>query len=239
MERVSIILAGLLVGVGAALAGFFIGDGFEAGREPVRSVTVRGLAEREVRADLAEWPLQITAADDDLQTARRRVEQDLTALTAFATEAGLPAGEVIRQRLQVVDQAAERYRQGPITGGRYIITQTVLIRSAQVDLVEQLSRRTSELVERGVVVQDQGPSFVFTALSEIKPEMIAAATRDARSGAEQFAEDSGSRVGDILSASQGYFSISPLIEANPYASPGEQVEKKVRVVTTIDFRIED
>ncbi len=237
--RASIIVGSLLVGLGAALAGLFIGQGYEAGRDPVRRVTVRGLSERAVRADLAEWPLQITAAGDDLSATQEEVEADVAAVLAFVTEGGIAAEDVIRQRLQVVDQAAQPYRQGPITGGRYIITQTLLIRSRAVDLVESLSRRTSQLVGRGVVVQDQGPQYVFTGLTEIKPPMIAEATRDARAGAERFAADSGAEVGPILTASQGYFSIGPLIEANPYASGAGQIDKKVRVVTTVDFQLVD
>jgi hypothetical protein len=238
MGRIAIVLAGLLVGLGLAAAGYLVGEGFAEAREPVRRVTVRGLSEREVRADMAEWPLQLTAASDDLQAAARMIDEDVKTLTAFAGEAGVPAADVVRGRVQVTDQSADPYRQGGYTGPRYVVSQSVLIRSGEVAGVEALSRRTSDLIARGVVVQDnQGPSFVYTRLAEVKPEMIAEATRDARAAAEQFAEDSGAEVGAILNATQGYFSISPLIETNPYASPGEQVDKKVRVVTTVDFEL--
>ena len=232
----TLLAAGLLAG-GLALAGHLVGEGIQEGTEPVRQVTVRGLAEREVRADVAEWPINLVASGDDLQAVSRRLEADLAALTAFLTEGGLPPGDVIRQRLTVSEN--QPYGQGP-PPPRYTINQTVLVRSREVSVVEAISRRTAGLIAAGVVIQDyQGPQYVFTDLTAIKPEMIAEATRDARAAAERFAGDSGAEVGAILRASQGYFEITPLIQASQYASPGEQVDKKVRVVTTIDFELDD
>ena len=238
MANIGTIIAGGLVAAGLALAGWLVGEGVREGAGPVRQVTVRGLSEREVRADVAEWTVQLQAADDDLGAALGAVERDLSALTAFATEAGLAAEDVTRGRLNVSQPGSEPYRQGP-PPPRYAITQSATIRSDEVALVEALSRRTADLVARGVLIQDyQGPQFVFTDLTAIKPAMIAEATRDARAAAEQFAEDSGAEVGAILRASQGYFEITPLLQTGPYAQPGEQVDKKVRVVTTIDFELE-
>ncbi|HZM17619.1 MAG TPA: SIMPL domain-containing protein, partial [Candidatus Krumholzibacteria bacterium] len=92
-----------------------------------------------------------------------------------------------------------------------------------------------ELVRRGVVLNDLGgPVFVFTKLNEIKPDMIAAATRNARESAEQFAADSRSRIGGIHRATQGLFQILPRDESQA-VSEQSQVEKKVRVVTTMEY----
>ena len=237
MSSLPTLLAAALVAGGIGLAGYLVGEGIEEGTAPVRQVTVRGLAEREVRADVAEWPISLVASGDDLQAANQRMERDVQALTRFLTEGGLLSDDVIRQRLTVSENT--HYGNGP-RPPRYTINQTVVVRSRRVELVEAISRRTADLIAAGVVVQDYaGPSFVFTDLGSIKPEMIAEATRDARAAAEQFAEDSGAEVGGILRASQGYFTISPLVQANQYASGGEQVDKKVRVVTTIDFELDD
>ena len=239
MRTTGTIVAGALVALGLAAAGYLVGEGVREGTGPVRKVTVRGLSEREVRADIAEWTIQLQAANDELGVALTSIEDDLAAVTRFATEGGLPEGEVMRGRLSVTQQPRDPYANGP-PPPRYLLTQSVTLRSSEVALVEALSRRTADLVARGVLLQDyQGPQFVFTGLTAIKPEMIAEATRDARAAAEQFAEDSGAGVGDILAASQGYFDVSPLLQTNPYASPGEQVDKKVRVVTTVDFELTD
>ncbi|MEM8988761.1 MAG: SIMPL domain-containing protein, partial [Pseudomonadota bacterium] len=234
------IIGGFLVAAGLALAGFFVGDGFLEGRKETRYVTVKGLAERQVRADVANWPLRFTAAGNELSEVQAKIEADTAAISEFLTDGGVPAADVRPQRLEVVDQLAQQYRSGPIQGNRFIITQTVLVRSSKVDTVEALSRQTGELVKRGVILSDMaGPRYSFTALNDIKPAMIAEATRNARDSAEQFAADSGSDVGAILRANQGYFQILALV--NDMYGQGEagQADKVVRVVTTIDYLLED
>ena len=108
-----------------------------------------------------------------------------------------------------------------------------------VDLVAELNRRMGELVKRGVVLSDMGgPSYVYTQLNEIKPSMIAEATRNARKSAEQFAADSGSRIGKIRRARQGVFVVLPRDPA-PGIDEGSQLDKTLRVVSTIDYYLED
>ena len=111
----------------------------------------------------------------------------------------------------------------------------MLVRTEAIDAVKQAMPRVGELISQGVVLSpnyNYRTEFLFTELEDIKPEMIAAATADARKAAKQFAQDSGSRVGAIRSASQGYFSISDLDSYTPDI-------KRVRVVTTIDYALED
>jgi len=240
-QLASSVVSGALIAAGLIVGGYFIGDGFLKGRQAERYVTVKGLSEREVKADIATWPLRFTATGDDLASVQAKIEQDADALLAFLRQRGLPAEDAALQRLEVVDLLAQQYRSGPIEGNRFIITQTVLVRTPAVDLVETLSRDMGALVKAGVVLSDQmGPTYAFTGLNDIKPEMIAEATRNARGSAEQFAADSGSTVGSILRANQGVFQILPLAPADQFGM-GEagQIEKKVRVVATVDYLLDD
>ncbi|MEL7028601.1 MAG: SIMPL domain-containing protein [Pseudomonadota bacterium] len=237
----AVMIAGLLVAIGVGIGGYFVGDGFYEGRQSARYVTVKGLAERPVKADVATWPLRFTATGDDLGSAQAKIEADARALLAFLAERGLPAADAKLQRLEVVDQLAQQYRSGPLQGNRFIITQTVLVRTEAVDLVASLSRDLGELVKSGIVLQDQmGPTYAFTGLNDIKPEMIAEATRNARDSAERFAADSGSSVGSILRANQGVFQILPLVQGEMYGvGEAGQIDKKVRVVATVDYLLDD
>ena len=161
-------------------------------------------------------------------------------ITPSLTDGGLPLEDVYPQRLEVVDQLAQQYRAGPIQGNRFIITRTLLVRSDDVRKVEELSGNTGAIVKDGVIISDAtGPSYSFTKLNEIKPEMIAEATKDARASAERFAADSNSDVGAILKANQGYFQILPLVADMYGGGESGQIEKIVRVVTTIDYLLED
>jgi hypothetical protein len=228
-----------LISLGLIVGGYFIGDGFEEGRSDPHFVTAKGLAERIVRADLAIWPLRFTATGNDLAAVQAQIDQDVEAIRGFLIERGLPEEAIEPQRVEVTDLLAQPYRPEGALENRFIIAQTILVRTDRVDLVEALNRVTGELVRRGIVLQDTGgPTYLFTRLNEIKTEMIAEATRAARATAEQFAEDADSGIAGIRQANQGIFQILPRDEAPGLMEPS-QVDKKVRVVSTIDYLLDD
>jgi len=144
----------------------------------------------------------------------------------------------------VTDAATNQYGNGERAGARYVIHQTVVVRSLKPDLVLAASQRVGDLVSAGVVLSscgdygNGGPTFVFTGLNKLKPQMIAEATARARESAEQFAKDSHSDIGGIRSASQGVFEILPRDQAQGI-SEASQITKTVRVVSTIDYSLKN
>lgn len=235
-------LAALLLAAGIAVAGWFVGDGFLEGRKGDRFVTVKGLAEREVKADLAVWPLRFVATGNDLAAVQRKIQNDAAQMRDFLAASGFPPEAFETQSLQVIDRLAQQYQQGQVES-RFIIAQTITLRSGDVDRVAGLAGRLGELVAAGLVLSDEnqwnaGPTYVFTGLNDLKPEMIAEATASARTGAEQFAADSGSRVGAIRRASQGVFQILARDDI-PGVQQEKEIHKTVRVVSTIEYLLED
>ncbi|MEQ9138621.1 MAG: SIMPL domain-containing protein [Thalassobaculum sp.] len=235
LRHITTLVAAILIAVGIAAAGKFAGDGFRMGRAADRYVTVKGLAERTVTADLAVWPIRVTATGSDLGAVQAKVDQSVDALTVFLVGEGLPKDTLERGRVEVNDLMATPYRQEGADKARYIIAQTVTVRSPEVEKIRAASARSGELVKLGVVFGDSGgPTYAFTGLNAIKPEMIAEATRAARAGAEQFAADSGSSVGAIRQANQGVFTIGPRAGVGAALADAE-IDKLVRVVSTIEF----
>lgn len=236
------IAAAAILAVGAFLGALAIGQGLRHLRTGDRYVTVKGVAEQEVEADLALWPIRFTAADDDLATAQKRIQESHAEVLAFLSRHGVDADRVRVQGIEVTDVNANPYRSGPVTT-RYIIQQALMVRSADPGVVEWASQEVGELVARGVVLGAQqgpesGPTYLFTRLTALKPGMVAGATADARAAAEQFAADSGSRVGAIRHASQGVFQILARDPA-PGISESSQRHKTVRVVSTVEYFLED
>jgi hypothetical protein len=234
--------AALLLGAGIALSGWFVGDGFLQGRKGDRFVSVKGLAEREVKADLAVWPLRFVATGNDLGAVQQQIVRDAGLMRDFLAASGFAPEAFESQSLQVVDRLAQQYQQGQVES-RFIIAQTITLRSADVDRVAGLTGRLGELVAAGLVLSDEnqwnaGPTYVFTGLNALKPAMIAEATASARAGAEQFAADSGSRVGGIRRASQGVFQILARDDI-PGLQQEKEIHKMVRVVSTLDYLLED
>jgi hypothetical protein len=233
------LLGAIILGLGLASAGFLIGRGFERGRAADRYVTVKGLAEAFVTADLAVWPLRVTATGDDLGRVQDQIDAALATVTAFLTQQGIEPDAIQPQRVEVTDLLAQPYRPEGVGDNRFILAQTAIVRTDHVDLVARLNRDTGELIKSGVVLADAGgPTYLFTRLNEIKPEMLAEATRNARVSAEQFAADSGSAIADIRRASQGLFEILARDPAPGLFEPN-QIDKKVRVVSTIEYRLRD
>ena len=233
----SLLLPALLVAAGLATAGFLVGRGFAMMRTADRTVSVKGVSEREAKADLAIWPLRLMASNDDLGAASRTLEKSVEAVRAFlvANQLDGTAAEITVQEFVVQDQ-----RSMGAMGERYVIRQTLVVRSPRVDLVQQASQRVPELVRQGVVLSSGqeygggGPTFVFTKLNDFKPAMIAEATALAREGAEQFAKDSRSALSGIRTASQGFFEILPRDQAAGI-NEESQVNKRLRVVTTVTY----
>jgi hypothetical protein len=228
-----------LVAAGLVLGGFFVGRGFTEARLADRYVTVKGVAEREVEADLAVWNIQFTSGGNDLAAVQRTIARNVELTLDFLERYGISRQQASVAGLRVVDVAANPYQQGPTTS-RYSITQTIVVRSEEPRVVEEASQAVSELVEAGVVlVSGQeygpgGPTYIFRGLNDIKPQMIAEATARAREAASEFAADSDSRLGGIRRANQGVFQILP---RDPAPGVGEQnrIEKTVRIVSTVEY----
>jgi uncharacterized protein len=235
------LLLGLFICIGLSVAGLAVNHGLTRFKSSEKSVSVKGLAEKEVVADLALWSLRFATTGNDLTALQNKIENDAGIISAFLIKQGFKAEDITPQRLEVVDLLANQYRGNGAETNRFIISGTLLLRSNDVERVEKASSQTGELVKKGVVLDNSNtsyniPYYLFTKLNDIKPEMIAQATRNARDAAQQFAKDSGSTLGDIRTASQGYFSILPRNQIPGVEEPTQKL-KTVRIVTTIDYSL--
>jgi hypothetical protein len=232
----------IVLAAAISLSGFLVGNGFARGRESEHYVSVKGVAEQEVRADLAIWPIRVVGVGDDLATANGKLVASVAGVRKFLARHGVDTSQVQLTAFTVNDAEASEFG-GQRRASRYLIKQTLLVRSNQPDKVLAASQQVSELAAIGVAISSgsseygygaDGPSFVYTGLNQLKPMMIAEATARAREAGEQFAKDSRTRLGEIKRANQGIFEILPRDQA-PGLSEGSQIAKTVRVVSTIDY----
>jgi uncharacterized protein len=220
--------AGVLA-VGMIAGGYLLGNGLVRAKDADRSVTVRGLAEKDVTADLATWTIAYSANAGDLASAQASIDRDSAAIGAFFKELGFPD-----DALQPTGVNVSQYSQDGVP--TFTVRQRMSLRTNDIERAERAVKRQFELVRRGVVLEEgSGMSYNYTKLNDIKPEMVAEATKDARRAAEQFAEDSGTGVGGIKSATQGYFEITSRDGDSEGWGVSDSPFKKVRVVTTVDF----
>lgn len=221
-----------IASAGMVVGGYLLGDGLLRAKEAERSVTVRGLAERDVTADLATWTISYSASSTSLAEAQGKVRADTASIEAFFDRLGFPD-----EALQPTGANVSSFTNEGIT--TYTVRQRLALRTDDIARAQKAVAQQFDLVGRGVFLEEgSAMSYAFTRLNDIKPEMVAEATKDARAAAQQFATDSGAKVGAIKDATQGYFTI----EARDGDSGGWGVSdspyKKVRVVTTVNFSLD-
>ena len=233
----------VILAVGLALAGLLVGLGFARARSADRFVTVKGIAEREVTADVAVWPLRLVTAGNDLGGAHAELQRHVGRVREFLEGQGIDTSQISLQGFVVTDALANPYAQSERVASRYVIRQTVLVRSSDPQRVLDASQRVAELVNAGVVISSGeeygpgGPTFIFTQLNALKPEMLAESTARARESAQQFARDAQSGLGSIRRANQGVFEILPRAPG-PGMTEESQLLKTVRVVSTVEYFLE-
>ncbi len=218
---------------GLTASGYVLGDGLRRSKAAERSVTVRGVSERDVTADLATWSVDFSNQGDDLGPVQASVDRQARAVRGFFARAGFPADAITDSNVSVSREQARDDLPEKLT-----VRRTIQLRTNDVMKARAAFARQSELLRDGVELSGSSITYTFTRLNNLKTGMIAEANKNARNSAEQFARDSGASVGRIKTASQGYFSVG--------ARDGEQCEgcdsgggtspfQKVRVVTTIDY----
>jgi hypothetical protein len=234
---VALIIACLLLSLGVYGAGWHIAQSLVKMRLADRVVSIRGVAERNVTADTVTWTLHYTASGDTLNDVVTKIEQDTVTVMAFLREKGFTDADIIPATVNVTDLLAQPYRSGDVSSNRFIMNASVQVRSDKVDAALVASRATTELIKAGVLLTDtHGLSFRFTQLNAIKPPMLVEATMAAREAAAEFVQTSGAELGALKSARQGLFTIDG-VDDNLMQT--QQVDKVVRVVTTLEYYLAD
>lgn len=221
----------LLLSLGLAVLGQFVYRGLDSLGDRERVVAVRGLAEREVKADRVIWPVVYKTTGNDLPALYGQLNDVSAKIRTFLVENGIPATDISTGAPEIVDLRADRYNTNRVAD-RYNVTLVTTVVTGKVDAARSLMSRMGELLKSGIAISanDYGNQvqYEFNGLNAIKPAMIEEATHNARKAAEQFAKDSESELGKIKSASQGLFTVSDRDSYTPYV-------KRVRVVTTVNF----
>lgn len=226
----------------------FIGRALQRFKMDDRSVSVKGLSEREVKADLVVWNIQTRVVYDNLVEGTNKIEEAKKKVVDFLIQNQIKNEEIITEGISVIDKRANQYDNNQqINTPRYLVSQIIQVRSNNVDLVQKVSRMTGELLQAGVVISNNeygaNPiQYYFTKLNDIKPEMISEATQKAREAAQKFATENNASIDCLKRATQGLFTI---VDRTASLSQGEggfasstiDIFKNVRVVISAEYSI--
>ena len=226
--------AGLFIAAGMMLAGYFVSQTLYNAKVALNTAEVKGLAERQVSADRANWEIRYTvtgASRNELPELYKKAEQQQQTIVALLAEAGFAEGEI---DLGVLDYSSREFRDETqkLVDQKHMLTGTIAVDTDKVALVSTVRSRTNKLMAQGIDLENRAPRYRFTQLNAVKPEMLREATKNARLAANEFADNAGVTVGGIRNARQGGFIVR---DAGEEYGDTKKVEKDVRVVTTITF----
>ena len=237
-SQYGLIILGAFLAVGLAVSGYFVGQTMYNAKVAINTAFVKGLAERRVEADTANWLLRYTVMGKNKSEQAgmyEEAEKIKNKIIEILKKDGFADTEI---KPGVIHYSHKEYRdrQQNIVDQKYILVGDINIESKNVRLVEKERTKINSLIAQGYDITNYAPTYLFTKLNEIKPEMLKEATKNARLAANEFAKNAGVEVGRIRNARQGGFSIRDV--GSEYEDT-EKIEKMVRVVTSIEFYLTD
>ena len=232
------IISASILAVGIIVLGFTLKAGIDDFVNKDRVVSVKGLAEKEVMANNVHWDLKLRESGNDLKALYDKLAHKEDVVKSFLTSNGIAEDDIHVGATLVIDRQTEvySYEEGKID--RYIVKLTISVSSKDVKTVQAVAARQGELLSQGVALasdnyDERCPiSYYYDGFSDVKPEMMKEAIANAQKTAEQFAENSNSKLNKIITADQGQFSINPIDDNIPY-------KMNIRVVTTITYSLKD
>ncbi len=230
MDKNNGYLSGVFIAIGLIVMGLILSSAVIKVKEMEKTVSVKGLAEREVMADVAIYPIQFEVADNNPLSLYKKITSSSDIVVNFLKNNGFDDSEISITSPEIVDNFAKDYNSN--SRFRYTGKVVVTLYTNKVKKVIKLGKKLFKLSEKGVMASNLNyqTTYLYTKLNTIKPAMIEKATKNAKKAAEKFAHDSNSELNGIKTAKQGYFSINNRDTNTPYI-------KKIRVVTNIVYYI--
>ncbi|MCJ8325173.1 MAG: SIMPL domain-containing protein [Hyphomicrobiales bacterium] len=238
INMMAVVLAAGLLGAGIATSGYFISSTIYKSNIGINTAEAKGLAERRVTSNRANWEISFNVnagANVVIKNLYARFEDHQKIIIDELKKAGFSDDEIT---IGAADYYGRVFRDDnqQIVDRSYSLTGLVSIATTNVPLVAKARVNVGKLIAQGISLDNRSPTYQFTNLNAIKPEMLKEATENARIAAATFAENVGAKVGGIRSARQGGFNIT---DAGAEYGDRNKIEKNVRVVTTVTFYIEN
>ena len=237
----------LLIGaVTVLLAALILSNAYKYKFKQNETITVTGLAEKDFLSDQIVWSGSYSRKSMDLKNAYALLKQDERDLKTYFSNKGVNANEIVFSSVSIEKEYTSRFnKEGNITGNDfagYKLTQTVTIDSKDLEKVEKISREVTELIEQGIEFYSSSPSYYYSKLSELKIDLLAKASADAKLRAETIAKNSGSSLGAIKNANMGIFQITGKNSNEDYSYGGafntSSKTKTASITIKIDYAVD-
>lgn len=231
----------IIVAIAMIITALILSNAFLNRNKHSHAISVTGLGKKDFSSDLIVWNGSFSRRSAELKAAYSELDSNRGVIRKYLISKGIKSAEIIfsavsisKDYQEVTDNAG--YRRSVFVG--YLLSQNVQVESKEVDKIEWVSRQVSELINSGVEFYSQSPEYYYTRLAELKVEMIAEATKDARRRAEKIAENAGGELGKVKSASMGVFQIIAQNSSEDFSWGGSFNTTAKKKTATITMRLE-
>lgn len=237
-------ISAIIFGAAIIIAAYFLGNAYVDRANPAQIISVTGSGNKNFTSDLIVWEGQFSTNNTNLKAAFEQVNNDKEIVRAYLVSKGIAESNIIFNSVQTNEERDNQYENGNYVGSifrGYRLNQTVQIESQNVELIEGVSREITELLNKGVQFNSYQPRYYYTQLADLKIEMISKATEDARVRAESIAENSGSGLGDLISAQMGVFQITGQNSGEDFSWGGsfntDSKKKTASITMRLDYKV--
>lgn len=228
-----ILAVGLLASVSVATYGFV------RSRTQANTITVTGSAKKQIKSDYVTWKGSFSRQSGSLSEAYSKLQGDLVIVKDYLNKAGISEKDYtvssVNTQVNYV-MLSNGYMSSQVDS--YRLSQDIELRSGDIDGITKISRESTKLIQDGVQFQSNAPMYFYTKIADLKVDMLALATKDARSRAEKIAENAGAELMSLKTAKMGVFQITP-INSNEVTDYGindtSSIEKEIMSVVNCTF----
>ncbi len=210
MKNKAVVIA-IIASIGLFLAAIAVGVSFYQTKKPQKTISVVGLAEKDFTSDLIVWEFNYSAAASDMKEAYTLLKGQNEIVKTYLKNAGIPEKEIDFKKITtgpVYNSYYDDKGNWHQTQTGYKANQVVRIESRDIEKIEALTRDIAQLYDQNIMIENDNPEYYYTKLSDLKLEMLAAASQDAKNRAETITKNAGAKLGDLKSANMGVFQIT-------------------------------
>jgi len=243
LRNSQIIILGICIAVATIISSVILSQGFLKVMKFTREqITVTGSAQKDIKSDYIVWKGTFSVREADLKTGYKKLSENLEAVKKYLLSRGAGQDEVVFSQI-VTSRIYKKNKEGKDTNEIqwYVLAQMVEVKSKDVDKVDRISRESTELINQNIEFESQMPEYFYAKLDELKIEMLAKATENAKLRAENMVRATGNKIGFMRSARMGVFQITPVnsTEVSDWGvNDTTSLEKRVTAVVTASFAIE-
>lgn len=239
-------IAVIIAAIALIISFFLIGNAYKYKFKATENITVTGSADKDFVSDQIVWTGNYTRKELDLKSAYASLKEDESTIRNYLKSKGVADGEMVFSAINIDKEFNTRYDgDGKQIGSEftgYNLKQDVTVDSKNIDRVEKISREITELIQTGIELNSTTPSYYYTKLSELKIDLLAKASADAKLRAETIAKNAGSSLGKIRKATMGVFQITGQNSNEDYSYGGvfntSSKNKTATITMKVDFAVD-